>query len=146
MSNDNRKGNSKTYAIDNEGDKVKVAWDVKTTEIYIKVCLEQVYKGEGFANYNEVFNYYHSRLSYTIKSTFGFKFKKQVKLVVATMTIHNFIRRQSQTNFEFLHCQNENMEEQENDDCIGEDQFLPLINRDFFNGDEFCSRLHLRSN
>jgi len=61
----------------------------------------------GFENNNEVFNYYNSSLRCTIERTFEvwknrfailrrmpkFKYETQVHIVVATMAIHNFIRR-----------------------------------------------------
>nr|KYP71030.1 hypothetical protein KK1_010273 [Cajanus cajan] len=93
-----------------------------------------------FENYNEVFNYYHSSLRCTIERTFGvwknrfailrcmpkFKFETQVQIVSATMTIHNFIRRKSETDSEFKRYEDENIDEYENDNHISEDQSLPL--------------------
>jgi len=68
-----------------------------------------------FQNHNEVFNYYHSSLRSTIERTFGvwknrfaiirhmpnFTFSTQVQIVCATMAIHNFIRRNSDSDIEF---------------------------------------------
>ncbi|XLU20481.1 hypothetical protein S245_056547, partial [Arachis hypogaea] len=68
-------------------------------------------RSSGFTNHNEVFNYYHSSLRCTIERTFGvwknrfailrhmpkFKIETQVQIVYATMAIHNFIRRHSET-------------------------------------------------
>lgn len=74
-----------------------------------------------FANCNEMFNYYHSRS--TIDITFGvwknmfpilhgmpkFKFKTQVQIFIATITIHNFITRKFLIDYEFLHYEDENI-------------------------------------
>ncbi|KAL0534842.1 hypothetical protein IC582_029139 [Cucumis melo] len=63
----------------------------------------------------EVFNHRHSSLRCTIERTFdvwknrwrivrqmhSFPFDKQVKIVVASMPLHNFIRVRSKTNYEF---------------------------------------------
>ncbi|XP_020235070.1 L10-interacting MYB domain-containing protein [Cajanus cajan] len=46
MSNDKRKSLVDTSLVDNEGVKAKAAWDVKVTEMFVKLCLDQVYKGE----------------------------------------------------------------------------------------------------
>lgn len=67
----------------------------------------QEYRGQGPRNEKEVFNQAHSSLRGVIERTFGawkkkwhilrnmegFSFKKQVKIVIATMTLHNYIRR-----------------------------------------------------
>jgi len=42
------------------------------------------------------------------------------------MIIHNFIRMKSKTNYEFMHYEDENIVEDQSDDDIREDQFLPL--------------------
>ncbi|XP_050897585.1 uncharacterized protein LOC127104449 [Lathyrus oleraceus] len=79
-------------------------------------------RSNGFANNNEVFNYYHSSLRCTIERTFGvwknrfailrcmpkFKFQTQVQIVVATMTIHNFIRRNAEIDVDFNLYEDEN--------------------------------------
>ena len=76
-----------------------------------------------FANQNEVFNYYHSSLRCTIERTFGvwknrfailhhmpkFKFETQVQIVGATMAIHNFIRRNTETDVDFRRYEDENI-------------------------------------
>lgn len=68
-----------------------------------------------FDNHNEVFNYFHSSLRSTIERTFGvwknrfgilrnmpnYNYKTQVQIVYATMAIHNFIRRHSDSDIEF---------------------------------------------
>jgi len=43
----------------------------------------------------------------------------------ASMTIHNFIRRKSETDFEFKRYEDDNIDEHENDDHMNEDQSLP---------------------
>ena len=67
-------------------------------------------------NDNEAFNYLHSSLRSTIERTFGiwknkfqillkmrsYDFPTQVKIVCATMAIHNFIRRTSISDRDFL--------------------------------------------
>ncbi|XP_039688777.1 uncharacterized protein [Medicago truncatula] len=77
--------------------------------------LPEFRRSNGFANHNEVFNYYHSSLRCTIERTFGvwknrfailrrmpnFKFETQVQIVVATMVIHNFIRRKAEIDIDF---------------------------------------------
>ncbi|XP_024634373.2 uncharacterized protein [Medicago truncatula] len=77
--------------------------------------LPEFRRSNGFANHNEVFNYYHSSLRCTIERTFGvwknrfailrrmpkFKFETQVQIVVATMAIHNFIRRKAENDMDF---------------------------------------------
>jgi hypothetical protein len=79
-------------------------------------------RSNGFANHNEVFNYYHSSLRCTIERTFGvwknrfailrrmpkFKYETQVQIVVATMTIHNFIRRNAKIDTDFDLYEDEN--------------------------------------
>ena len=94
----------------------------------------------GFKNHNEVFNYYHSSLKCTIKRTFGgwknrfailrrmpkFKIETQVQIVSATIAIHNFIRRHSETDFEFNQYEDENIVEAEDDNHVGEDPFPNL--------------------
>ena len=77
----------------------------------------------GFQNHNEVFNYYHSSLRCTIERTFGvwknkfvilrhmpkFKYETQVHIVCTTTTIHNFIRRNAETDLQFSQYENEDI-------------------------------------
>ncbi|XP_058755134.1 uncharacterized protein LOC131628278 [Vicia villosa] len=79
-------------------------------------------RSSGFENHNEVFNYYHSSLRCTIERTFGvwknrfvilcrmpkFKYEIQVQIVVAKMTIHNFIKRNAQMDIDFNIYEDEN--------------------------------------
>ena len=72
---------------------------------YERYHLPEFRLSNGFANHNEVFNYYHLSLRCPIERTFGvwknrfailrripnFKFETQVQIVVTTMAIHNFI-------------------------------------------------------
>ncbi|XP_057419635.1 uncharacterized protein LOC130713837 [Lotus japonicus] len=71
-------------------------------------------RSAGFSNHNEVFNYYYSSLRCTIENTFGvwkrfeilrhmprYKFETQVQIVSATLTLHNFVRRKSETDSNF---------------------------------------------
>ncbi|XP_028764534.1 uncharacterized protein LOC114762832 [Neltuma alba] len=88
----------------------------------------------GFENYNEVFNYYHSSLRCTIERTFGvwknkfrilekmpsYKYKTQVQVVCATMAIHNFLRRNSETDKDFIEAQSEGTIDEDNHDEAGE--------------------------
>lgn len=39
-----------------------------------------------------------------------FKFKTQVYIIIATMTIHNFIRRKSETDYEFNRYESKEVE------------------------------------
>jgi len=80
-------------------------------------------RSHGFENNNEVFNYYHSSLRCTIERTFGvwknrfailrrmpkFTIKTQVEVVVATMAIHNFIRRNADMDVDFNRYEDENI-------------------------------------
>ncbi|KAH9792922.1 DDE Tnp4 domain-containing protein [Citrus sinensis] len=74
------------------------------------------YKGERYHLPEfSLFNYKHSSLRSVIERTFGvwkntwkilrsmpsYPFKKQVKIVIATMALHNYIRRYSQNNDHF---------------------------------------------
>ena len=66
-------------------------------------------------SYKELFNYKHSSLRSVIERTFGvwkniwkilrnmlsYPFKKHVKKVIATMALHNYIRRYSQNRDHF---------------------------------------------
>ncbi|GAU21762.1 hypothetical protein TSUD_328870 [Trifolium subterraneum] len=84
--------------------------------------LPEFRRSSGFDNHNEVFNYYHSSLRCTIERTFGvwknrfailrrmpkFKYETQVQIVVATMTIHNFIRRIAEVDADFNLYEDEN--------------------------------------
>lgn len=70
--------------------------------------------------YKEVFNHAHSSLRSVIERTFGvwkkrwnilrdmptYPFDKQVKIVIATMTLHNYIRRYSQRDCVFDESEN----------------------------------------
>ena len=91
-------------------------------------------------NANEVFNYYHSSLRCTIERTFGvwknrfailrrmpkFKIETQVQIVSATMAIHNFIRRNTSTDTEFNHYEDEDILEGNCDDHVVSDPFPSL--------------------
>ncbi|XP_039690638.1 uncharacterized protein [Medicago truncatula] len=80
-------------------------------------------RSHGFENNNEVFNYYHSSLRCTIERTFGvwknrfailrrmtkFTIKTQVEVVVATMAIHNFIRRNADMDVDFNRYEDEDI-------------------------------------
>jgi hypothetical protein len=84
--------------------------------------LPEFRRSSGFENNNEVFNYYHSSLRCTIERTFGvwknrfailrrmpkFKYQTQVQIVVATMAIHNFIRRNAEVDDDFNLYEDEN--------------------------------------
>ncbi|XP_024641527.2 uncharacterized protein [Medicago truncatula] len=84
--------------------------------------LSEFRRSSGFENHNEVFNYYHSSLRCTIERTFGvwknifailrsmpkFKYETQVHIVVATMAIHNFIRRSAEMDVDFNLYEDEN--------------------------------------
>ncbi|CAL9001681.1 unnamed protein product [Prunus brigantina] len=72
-------------------------------------------RGSQPTGYKEVFNHVHSSLRSVIKRTFGvwkkrwkilrdmpnYPFNKQVKIVIATMTLHNYIRRHAQRDRHF---------------------------------------------
>ena len=99
-------------------------------------------RSSGFTNHNEVFNYYHSSLRCTIERTFGvwknrfailrhmpkFKIETQVQIVCATMAIHNFIRRHSETDTEFNQYEHANILDGEDSSYVGEssDQTLTI--------------------
>lgn len=97
-------------------------------------------RSTGFASNNEVFNYYHSSLRCTIERTFGvwknrfamlrcmpsFKFETQVQIVIATMAIHNFIRRKSATDSDFMHFEDEDILENDNDNQVGENPSITV--------------------
>src|ERR1044072_4468463 len=98
-------------------------------------------RSTGFANNNEKFNYYHSSLRCTIERTFGvwknrfailrrmpnFKFETQVQIVIATMAIHNFIRRKSATDSEFMRYEDENVVEHDDHDHVGENPPITVV-------------------
>ncbi|KAL4030930.1 hypothetical protein IC575_009185 [Cucumis melo] len=83
----------------------------------------------------EVFNHRHSSLRCTIERTFGvwknrwrivrqmhsFPFDKQVKIVVASMALHNFIKVHSKTDFEFKPYDDDEMLLPSNDEINYED-------------------------
>ncbi|KAL4374529.1 hypothetical protein AHAS_Ahas05G0190900 [Arachis hypogaea] len=91
----------------------------------------------GFINHNEVFNYYHSSLRCTIERTFGVwknrfailrhmpKFKIETQ-VCAIMTIHNFIRRHSETDSEFNQYEHANILGGEDNSYVGESSYQTL--------------------
>ena len=97
---------------------------------------------QGFANPNELFNYYHSSLRTTIERTFGvwknrfqllgemkaYSFETQVHIVCATMAIHNLIRRNSQTNVDFQQAEQGNIRGEGNNDQ-GHVAFTSTISR-----------------
>ncbi|KAL4334533.1 hypothetical protein GQ457_07G016480 [Hibiscus cannabinus] len=90
-------------------------------------------RSSSFANHNEVFNYYYSSVRCTIERTFWvwknrfailrhmpkFKIETQVHIIIATMTIHNFIRRKSETDSDFNLYEGEDMVELDDDDDHG---------------------------
>ncbi|KAK7276933.1 hypothetical protein RIF29_18082 [Crotalaria pallida] len=93
----------------------------------------------GFANHNEIFNFYHSSLRCTIERTFGvwknrfailrsmpkYKFETQVQIVSATMALHNFIRRNADHDIDFTRYENEEItldDDDEDDDDDGDDE------------------------
>ncbi|KAL4288076.1 hypothetical protein AHAS_Ahas19G0250000 [Arachis hypogaea] len=100
-------------------------------------------RSSRFTNHNKVFNYYHSSLRYTIERTFRvwknrfailrhmpkFKIETQVQIVCATMAIHNFIRRHSETDTEFNQYEHANILDGEDNSYVGEssDQTLTII-------------------
>ncbi|KAH9800668.1 DDE Tnp4 domain-containing protein [Citrus sinensis] len=59
--------------------------------------LPEFRRGSQPMGYKELFNYKHSSLRSVIERTFG----KQVKKVIATMALHNYIRRYSQNHDHF---------------------------------------------
>ena len=87
------------------------------------------HRGSQPTCYQEVFNYAHSSLRSVIKRTFGvwnkrwkilkdipsYPFNKQVKIVITTTSLHNYIRRHAQHGKYF-----EN-EENEHNDCTNEE-------------------------
>ena len=87
-------------------------------------------------NDNEAFNYLHSSLRSTIERTFGiwknkfqilhkmrsYDYPTQVKIVCATMTIHNFIRRTSISDRDFF--QHEQGGDNFSGDSGDDDEFL----------------------
>ncbi|KAK4258761.1 hypothetical protein QN277_005173 [Acacia crassicarpa] len=91
--------------------------------------LPEFRRQSGFRNPNEYFNFYHSSLRCTIERTFGvwknrfhilqnmpsYKFRTQVRIVCATMAIHNFIRRYSQNDVKFDQLEEGNMSDSEED-------------------------------
>ncbi|XP_054801614.1 uncharacterized protein LOC129305674 [Prosopis cineraria] len=96
-------------------------------------------RSSSFANNNEVFNYYHSSLRCTIERTFGvwknrfailrhmpnYDYDTQVQIVVATMAIHNFIRKQSDSDYEFMRHETEDHIEHEDNDHVDDYSSLP---------------------
>ncbi|XP_029128648.1 uncharacterized protein LOC114916346 [Cajanus cajan] len=87
----------------------------------------------GFENNNEIFNYYHSSLRCTIERTFGvwknrfailrhmpkYKLETQVQIVCATMAIHNFIRRNAESDIDFSRYEDENITFESDDNYHG---------------------------
>ncbi|XP_028752044.1 uncharacterized protein LOC114711787 [Neltuma alba] len=95
----------------------------------------------GFRNENEAFNYYHSSLRCTIERTFGvwknrfailrdmprFKFQAQVRIVCATMAVHNFIRQNSPTDDRFIQAERGSIIDEDNNHPAGEASSSSLI-------------------
>ncbi|KAK1257188.1 hypothetical protein QJS04_geneDACA024915 [Acorus gramineus] len=84
------------------------------------------YRGRsGPQNKEELFNFYHSSLRNVIERTFGvwkarfpilkkmasYSFDIQVRIVIATMAIHNYIRRENQADTLFREFENTNTDE-----------------------------------
>ncbi|KAK2652888.1 hypothetical protein Ddye_012744, partial [Dipteronia dyeriana] len=63
-------------------------------------------RGEEQTGHKEIFNHTHSSLRSIIERTFG-----QVKIVIATMAIHNYIRRYAQLDRDFDESANYSSEE-----------------------------------
>ncbi|XP_040363070.1 putative nuclease HARBI1 [Rosa chinensis] len=82
-------------------------------------------RGDEPAGHKEIFNHAHSSLRSVIERTFGvwkkkwsilrdmpsFPYDKQVKIVIATMAIHNYIRRYAQQDPDFDESENYSIEE-----------------------------------
>lgn len=81
----------------------------------VRYHLSEFTSGNEPENANELFNYRHSLLRSTVERTFGalkarfpilklaptYSFEKQIKIVIATCVIHNFIRREKKNDWIF---------------------------------------------
>eukprot|EP00268_Persea_americana_P030879 TRINITY_DN2997_c0_g2_i4.p1 TRINITY_DN2997_c0_g2~~TRINITY_DN2997_c0_g2_i4.p1 ORF type:complete len:394 (+),score=59.35 TRINITY_DN2997_c0_g2_i4:113-1183(+) len=81
----------------------------------VRYHLSEFTSGHEPENANELFNYRHSLLRSTVERTFGalktrfpilklaptYSFEKQIKIVIATCVIHNFIRREKKNDWIF---------------------------------------------
>ncbi|KAK2634649.1 hypothetical protein Ddye_029441, partial [Dipteronia dyeriana] len=82
--------------------------------------LPHFHRGEQTSSHKEIFNHAHSSLRSIIERTFGvwkkkwsilrdmpsYSYEKQVKIVIATMTLHNYIRRNAQRDRDFDESEN----------------------------------------
>lgn len=82
----------------------------------IRYHLREFAGGREPENANELFNYRHSLLRSSVERTFGalkarfpilklaptYSFEKQIKIVIATCVIHNFVRREKKNDWIFL--------------------------------------------
>ncbi|KAK1275819.1 hypothetical protein QJS04_geneDACA001867 [Acorus gramineus] len=83
------------------------------------------YRGRSGPQNKKLFNFYHSSLRNVIERTFGvwkarfpilkkmasYSFDIQVRIVIATMAIHNYIRRENQADTLFREFENTNTDE-----------------------------------
>ncbi|XP_062013425.1 uncharacterized protein LOC133729849 isoform X2 [Rosa rugosa] len=91
-------------------------------------------KGDEPTGHKEIFNHAHSSLRGVIERTFGvwkkkrsilrdmpfFPYEKQVKIVIATMALHNYIRRYAQQDIDFDESGNYSSEEMEDNEHDGD--------------------------
>ncbi|XP_054788932.1 uncharacterized protein LOC129294533 [Prosopis cineraria] len=94
-------------------------------------------RSTGFANNNEIFNYFYSSLRCTIERTFGvwkkrfailrnmpsYDYDIQVQIVVASMAIHNFIKRRSNSDADFMRHEREDQQDYEDQEDHGVDEY-----------------------
>ncbi|KAL5721360.1 hypothetical protein ACHQM5_005013 [Ranunculus cassubicifolius] len=120
--------------------------------------LKDFKNGGGPRSREEAFNQGHSQLRNVIERTFGvlkarfkilqtmpaYKFRTQVHIVIATMAIHNFLRRISLNDQLFQVYENENVVLPANDDEDNENVELPPSYADIFSGVSCDAMANLR--
>ncbi|KAK2642093.1 hypothetical protein Ddye_023856 [Dipteronia dyeriana] len=95
--------NGKYYLVDTGYPHMKGFLGPYKGEIY---HIPHFHRGEEPTGHKEIFNHAHSSLRSIIERTFG-----QVKIVIAKMTIHNYIRRNAQRDKDFDESANYSSEE-----------------------------------
>lgn len=106
--------------------------------------LDQFNRGGPLINSRELFNRKHSSLRLVIERTCGvwkakwrtldrkhpkYELKKWVKIVTATMALHNFIRDSNEEDYDFAHWERIESYGQQNDENEGHNPYLHVGDR-----------------
>lgn len=111
----------------------------------------------GPSGYYEIYNYAHSSLRSVIERTFGvwkkrwkilrdmpsFSYKKQIQIVIATMALHNYIRRYSTSDRKFKKYDQMDVELEEEDGYGDEGEAENGVEKV---GDEFLGTMEMVRN